>query len=132
MNDGNNSLDQPKTMEKNEYPHLEGQEVTKGKVLEDASGVDIDQEGRPHAKTVKNAKSSMLSGGERVKKGGGREAMERWIGSDPFVPGISYVWIYSVGAILAIISPDMAMFVVLAYILIAVGANIGYYYNKNN
>lgn len=92
--------------ESTDVPAYEGQEVSKGGLL----------------------------GGERVRKGGTREGMgslySLWVNSGTLVPGITYVWAYSVGALAALIDDKFAVLLIVAYIIFAIGTKFNQYKNE--
>lgn len=50
---------------------------------------------------------------------------QRWLDSDPLLPGVTHVVTFSLGGLLAMISPRMAVGALLAYIFVAIGVHIG-------
>lgn len=55
---------------------------------------------------------------------------ERWVTSDPLLPGVSHTLVYSLGALLALLNPDLAMLGLGIYVIFAFGARVGYVKNQ--
>lgn len=49
----------------------------------------------------------------------------RWLATDPLIPGIAHVAVFSGGAILGRFAFEIAIPLVMLYVVLAVGINIG-------